>query len=90
MVNSSSELLTISITKVRTNTLCVGLDVNVRIDISMLECMRKAFNRYNEKVSTVSSNAYVPKSVCRLAIVSERTSVAFISYGTNEVPLIGL
>lgn len=89
VVNSSSELLIISIIKVRINILCVGLDVNVCIDISMLECMRKVFNRYNEKVLIVSSNVYVLKLVCCLVIVSECISVVFISYGINEVFFIG-
>lgn len=89
MVNSSSELLIISIIKVRINILCVGLDVNVCIDISMLECMRKVFSRYNEKALIVSSNVYVLKLVCCLVIVSECISVVFISYGINEVFFIG-
>lgn len=50
MVNSSSELLVISIIKVRINILCVGLEVKVCIDISILECIRKVFSRYSEKV----------------------------------------
>lgn len=56
-VHSASVVMAMMFKKVRTNTLCVGLPVKVRIEASMLEWIRKALSRDSEKVKTVRSSA---------------------------------
>lgn len=77
------------ISSIRINSLCDGLEVKVCIEISILECIRKVFSRYREKVVMVSSIVQVWKLFCFLVIVRECSSVVFISYGINEVFFIG-
>lgn len=88
-VNRFSVLFVMIFSNVRMKRLCFGLIVNVCIDVSMFECMRNVLSRLSENVKMVSSVVYVWNMLCFFVIVNEWISVVLVSYGMNDVFLIG-